>query len=153
MTYRNLWTDDDERVTVTGDHLIYSTLAPNDSISTPTQSDRVQPGHYLFKRKLFTGRELIVATRVVRLSHDVIRGVYAPLTTEGTIVVDDIVTSCYASLNSHALAHLAMAPFRFAHHVIGSRDQRSTPSDGVHWYAEILLRFAEKILPDDAWYR
>jgi len=39
-------------------------------------------------------------------------GVYAPLTLEGTIIVNGIAASCYAYTHSHRLAHAAMKPVR-----------------------------------------
>lgn len=162
MTFQVLWTDDGRRTTLTGDHLIYS-VPDNESAvvprrdDSPVYADSVRVGQFVFRLEPSENgnkrRERIIIARVARLSRDVLDGVYAPLTSEGTIVVDDAVTSCYASLNSHALAHVAMAPFRAAYHVMGSRDRSSTPPAGVHWYAEILLRFAKTILPDDTWYR
>ena len=41
-------------------------------------------------------------------------GAYVPLTEQGKIIVDGVLTSCYADVN-HDLAHLTMAPMqRFA---------------------------------------
>jgi hypothetical protein len=40
-------------------------------------------------------------------------GVYSPLTTSGTLIVDGFQTSCYAEVGSHKLAHTVMAPLRF----------------------------------------
>lgn len=164
MTFQVLWTDDGRRTTLTGDHLIYSVpdngsaVVPRREDDSPVYADSVRVGQFVFRPEPSENgnkrRERIITARVARLSRDVFDGVYAPLTSEGTIVVDDAVTSCYASLSSHALAHVAMAPFRAAYHVMGSRDRSSTPPPaGVHWYAEILLRFAKTILPDDTWYR
>jgi len=39
-------------------------------------------------------------------------GVYAPITTSGTVVVNGIVASCYAAVGSHRAAHAAMKPVR-----------------------------------------
>lgn len=39
-------------------------------------------------------------------------GVYAPITTTGTVVVNGIVASCYAAVGSHRAAHAAMKPVR-----------------------------------------
>jgi len=37
-------------------------------------------------------------------------GIYAPLSTEGTLIVNNFLTSCYASFHSHDIAHLVMLP-------------------------------------------
>lgn len=42
------------------------------------------------------------------------QGVYAPITTTGTVVVNGIVASCYAAVSSHRAAHAAMKPVRSA---------------------------------------
>jgi len=39
-------------------------------------------------------------------------GVYAPITTSGTVVVNGVVASCYAAVGSHKAAHAAMKPVR-----------------------------------------
>ena len=39
-------------------------------------------------------------------------GAYTPLTSEGNIIVDGILASCYADVNDHAVAHLEMILMR-----------------------------------------
>jgi len=51
-------------------------------------------------------------TKVKSIVSKVQTGVYAPLTSTGTILVDGLLASCYAHLASHDLAHLAFLPFR-----------------------------------------
>ncbi len=42
-----------------------------------------------------------------------VHGFIAPLTLSGTILVDDILISCYAIIENHNLAHSIMAPVRW----------------------------------------
>ena len=71
-------------------------------------------------------------------------GLYAPLTQHGSIVVDGVLASCYAAVDSHELSHWALAPLRFFHSVLGPSQVQS---DGLHWYPR-LLQTLGKILLD-----
>jgi sonic hedgehog protein len=51
---------------------------------------------------------------VVAVSMSSLRGTYAPLTAAGTLVVDNVVASCYADIDSHCVAHAAFLPLRWA---------------------------------------
>lgn len=77
------------------------------------------------------------------------RGVFAPLTKVGTIIVDDALASCYALVGSHSLAHAAMAPLRWMSSWSDSRETRR----GVHWYANVLYTFSDYVLPTSYRYR
>ncbi|KAJ0178737.1 hypothetical protein K1T71_005512 [Dendrolimus kikuchii] len=81
-------------------------------------------------------------SKVVKTSLVPKRGVYAPLTKAGTIIVDDALASCYALVQSHSLAHAAMAPLRW---MAGWRTAR--PAKGVHWYASALYHVGDYVLP------
>lgn len=85
---------------------------------------------------------------VVRRQYVTKRGVFAPLTKAGTIIVDDALASCYAMVKSHSLAHTAMAPLRWMSAWSGKESPR-----GVHWYANALYAMGDFVLPSSYRYR
>lgn len=101
----------------------------------------VKIGDYL----LVTGKDGTKRSRVVSTQVVLRRGVFAPLTTAGTLLVDGALASCYALVNSHTLAHAAMWPLRWA----GSLHWFSSSSSprGVHWFARTLYSAADYVLP------
>lgn len=50
--------------------------------------------------------------KVDKISFDFTTGFIAPLTNEGTLLVNNIHTSCYAEINSHLVADLAVTPMK-----------------------------------------
>lgn len=94
-------------------------------------------------------------------------GVYAPLTEIGTVVVNDVVVSCYATVDSQSLADWAFLPLRLVWNVeqgfqrlwrllsgplrVWSNDSRIINSKtipvGVHWYARMLHKVADYLIP------
>lgn len=53
--------------------------------------------------------------KIVGIEAKIETGVYAPLTSTGNMVVDGVLSSCYALIDDQALAHFAFAPVRLAH--------------------------------------
>ncbi|CAL7937556.1 unnamed protein product [Xylocopa violacea] len=90
-------------------------------------------------------------------------GIYAPLTTEGTVLVDDVVASCYAFVDNQELAHLAFLPYRmwssvksfFERRSSTAEDQRypdvrqdsRTGQEGILWYASFLYWISTYVMP------
>lgn len=74
-------------------------------------------------------------SRITRVTVRGSRGAFAPLTQQGTLVVDGVVASCYAVLEQHSLAHWAFSPLRLLHRWTGSTGSHS---DGIHWYSQLL---------------
>ncbi|XP_050521395.1 protein hedgehog isoform X2 [Daktulosphaira vitifoliae] len=106
------------------------------------------------------------AERVVEVRHIERQGLYAPLTVDGTVVVDDIVASCYAVLDSQRLAHWAFLParmvaaarasfngfiWRLAHPLTsGAPDNlvdNNDPPEGIHWYPRMLYAISGYVIP------
>lgn len=133
-----------------------------------TFASKVQIGDWI----VTTGRDgRPVPQRVVDVSAVVHQGVLAPLTDQGTLVVDQVVVSCYAVIDNQAIAHWAFAPIRLANNVregfihfwrtlnspvsasssSSSRSSSTTKTTnnnvGIHWYAQMLYRIARFVLP------
>ncbi|KAK0133854.1 Indian hedgehog B protein [Merluccius polli] len=70
-------------------------------------------------------------------------GVYAPLTTHGTLVVDGVLASCYAAMDRHDLAHAAFLPLRAMHGWAGTTRHQD---EGLHWYARFLHWLGRAVL-------
>ena len=68
-----------------------------------------------------------------------------PLTMEGTIVVDGVLTSCYASID-HTLGHIAMAPMRWFPKIMGKIFGEDS---GFSVYAYIAEDLGKWMLPSD----
>lgn len=139
-----------------------------------TFASRVQIGDWVVVADPATGR--LTPQRVVDISAVVRHGVLAPLTAEGTLVVDQVVVSCYAVIDDQSIAHWAFAPVRLLDNVQqglihfwrsirlssssspAAGEGRSAVSPvpgapaspsatGVHWYAQMLYSIARYVLP------
>ena len=53
--------------------------------------------------------------KITKLGRKQETGAFAPLTESGTILVNNVLASCYANCQSHTLSHIAFAPLRFWH--------------------------------------
>lgn len=112
----------------------------------------------------------IIEDSVVQINGVIRTGVYAPLTETGTVVVNDVVVSCYATVDSQSLADWAFLPLRLVWNVergfgrlwnilsnpLGdwqSSDSKTSVTSlrtiptGVHWYARFLYVTADYLIP------
>ena len=142
-------------ITLTKDHLIYASSSASAYDIRPRFAGKVARGDYVF----CADDDDELAVREV-VSVDLVYfdgGVYAPLTSSGNVVVDDVITSCYAEVTSHSLAHVAMAPLRVAYWLVRylhlgrtetSLDSRQSGTYGIHPYASLLRSVAYYFLPE-----
>lgn len=147
---------------------------------TPTHLvPRKQINHIetLFAEKIRIGDILLVSDSNNGVSEDsvveirgIIRtGVYAPLTEVGTVVINDIIVSCFATVDSQEIADWAFFPMRLVWNVkqgfkriwrvlskpldVWSSEYNTTVTSsktipsGVHWYAKMLYAVADYIIP------
>lgn len=106
-------TENGAEISVTPAHLLLST-------STISSQNVQRRNQYVFADRLEEGDFLLVSVngslvpqKITKISSQLSRGVYAPLTNEGTIIVDNVVASCYALVDSQFVAHLSFMPIRF----------------------------------------
>ncbi|XP_076837661.1 tiggy-winkle hedgehog protein [Brachyhypopomus gauderio] len=114
----------------------------------------VQPGHEVF---VLDGVRNPRTVRVERIHTVENTGSYAPLTAHGTIVVDQVLVSCYAVIEQHRWAHWAFAPVRMTHWATwwflpAPSSNVTLQQDGVHWYSNVLVHIGTWLLDRDSFH-
>ncbi|XP_018550905.1 sonic hedgehog protein [Lates calcarifer] len=145
-------TDSGQKITLTAAHLLFVGHSNHTEKVVKRMSaifaSQVQPGQEVFvfdaeRRRL----QPVTVKRIYTQEHE---GSFAPVTVQGTVVVDQVLASCYAAIEDHDLAHWALAPVRLAHWVssliFSSQPQASAQNDGVHWYSKILYQLGTWLL-------
>lgn len=159
-------------ITITPSHLILRWQKPNTTVlheAIPVYAQDIRVDDQLLISG-HTGAARLHVDRISKIEEIFETGVYAPLTTSGTIVVNDVVASCYAVIFSQRLAHLSFAPLRLfsalelsfkrfymittSPFVAKSASRNSSltarylPPNGVHWYCRFLERVTEFFVPN-----
>ena len=107
-------------------------------------ASNIKTGDYIF---VLSSNMSMVPERVDTVTSVSMRGAYAPLTAEGTIVVNNVATSCYAVIENHNLAHTAFAPLRYLYSWLPGIFLPPTEQQGHHWYTLLLARIGHYIYP------
>lgn len=150
------------------------TLSSGRTITATVSHLLVASGVSVFAGSLRVGDRLLtrdaranrlVEDAIVRIEGVLHTGVYAPLTATGTVVVDDVLASCYATVDSQEIAQLAFAPVRVLVNVRRGLDRvwrvvtspvsgwavekasTTRPAVGVHWYARFLYVIGDTLIP------
>ena len=84
---------------------------------------------------------------------DPVEGFAAPLTLSGTLLVNGILASNYAIIDSQRVAHAVMAPVRWWYAGVsralgdtGVNWQIEKQSNGTHWFPDMLYSFTHTYL-------
>lgn len=131
-------------LSLTAAHLLFvgeNATAPMTAIF----ASQVRPGQYVLVTEGGELRPAQVAAVSVRM--DI--GAYAPLTSHGTLVVDEVVASCFALVKEQHLAQLAFWPLRLYLSLPGGH---RTQPEGVHWYSALLYRLGRMLLTSDSFH-
>ncbi|XP_061404116.1 indian hedgehog protein-like, partial [Lethenteron reissneri] len=183
-----LETEGGGRLLVTPSHLVFAAPGDSDDDGGGDSGSGVPPEERavaLFASRVRPGIGVVVgddgaprlrAVRVVRVSWVEALGSYAPLTHHGTAIVDGLLVSCYAAVETHGLAHVAFAPLRTAHELMrglgihsrssssggdgnssgsGSSSSKNAPGaegEGIHWYPRLLHTLARLLLGEDVFH-
>ena len=153
--------EDGSVLTLTPSHLVYAGRPDCEALECMAASyaGNVAPGDTIL---VTVGQAGVRVTRVASVSVTSSTGVFAPLTRSGNLVVDGVLASCYAVIDSHTVAHAAFLPVRWYYslkagaasllrsvHILSEAVPRSLsviPS-GVHWYPDLLYSLARTVMP------
>lgn len=149
------------RLLLTAAHLLFVAPQQNQSEAGPAGgralfASRVRPGQRVFV--LGEGGRQLLPAAVHRVSlREEASGAYAPLTAQGTILIDRVLASCYAVIEEHSWAHWAFAPFRLLQAVLAAlcpsaegSSMGEPPAPGIHWYSRLLYRIGSWVLDSDS---
>ncbi|KAM3860522.1 sonic hedgehog protein [Diretmus argenteus] len=142
-------TESGQKITLTAAHLLFVVRnSTGDRRMSAVFASQVQPGqHVLVFDEAHERLTPVTVKRIYTQEHE---GSFAPVTVQGTVVVDRVLASCYAVIEDHELAHWALAPVRLSHWVsswLSHPQSRGTAQkDGVHWYSKILYQLGTWIL-------
>ncbi len=106
---------------------------------------------FVWAEKLEEGDEILVLSskhanqtnweKIIDINEVDKQGLMAPLTEQGTIIVNNVHASCYALVKSHKVAHFALAPYRFYHRLFGQLSDRNSMTTPILSYADLLFHF------------
>lgn len=160
---------------------------------TPSHLLPVEGKSIIFAARVQVGDKILVrdSEEAENMVHDALRydriieaklvleeGVFAPLTNEGTVLIDDVVASCYAIIESQTIAHYSFIPYRFwtyvksgvsrfAKFIIESVKREpevvvrtsmtkelkgEEQPEGVLWYASMLYTLSAYVVPSNMMY-
>ena len=155
--------EDGSKLTLTPSHLVFTGRTDCEELECMEASyaGNLAPGDTIVVTRGQTEAGVKV-TRVASVSVTSSTGVFAPLTRSGNLVVDGVLASCYAVIDSQTVAHVAFLPVRWYYslksgaasllrsvHILSEAVPRSLsviPS-GVHWYPDLLYSLARTIMP------
>uniref|UniRef100_A0A1B0C973 Putative sonic hedgehog n=1 Tax=Lutzomyia longipalpis TaxID=7200 RepID=A0A1B0C973_LUTLO len=138
--------DGNTHLSVTPSHLLMSV----DSVGSRSFvfADSIEEGDLLL---VAVNGTTLVPRRVLRVSVAVSRGVFAPLTRHGTVIVDSVAASCYALVESQSVAHWSFLPVRAATTISrwfsATKVPEASRQNGIHWYAKALYAIKDYVLP------
>ncbi|CAF0974247.1 unnamed protein product [Adineta ricciae] len=135
--FKHLTTISDQQLSLTSNHLLLT-----------------DKNEYIMAKNIHAGTNIVimndkgvlVSETVVNVIDIVKQGYIAPLTQEGTIIVNNIAASCYATINNHRIAHVALAPMRWWYSWFG-KEQHANEIIGLHWFPKMLYEITAFLMP------
>ena len=128
------------QISLTSSHLIYVKEKGFIKAASVNVGDHLQI--YSEKTKRLTD------FKVSRINYELKRGYIAPLTNQGTLLVNGVHASCYAEINSHYLADVAMTPLKLWNILVNLFDyERSKDETSINTYADAIYKLAVTMVP------
>lgn len=140
-SFLHLKTESNHELKVSGSHLIAQNLG-----ATFIRARELRTGDLL--TTVDESSESIREERIDSIRVESVKSYSAPLTWHGTLLVNDVLTSSYAHVKSHRLAHFGMTPVRFWWYLFDKKSDWAIrkQANGTHWFPSLLERFADSYL-------
>lgn len=142
-----------KRIVLTTDHLIFASKycqVPLFNLARIPFAKDVQEGDCVFTvGKTTDGEQILRLDKVISVKQQQVTGLYAPVTLEGTIIVSDVVASCYAILENHWYAHNIFAVFHYLPEQARPEIQKMFTSMSTFQLAKWLWSINDKITSVD----
>lgn len=135
------------KITLTPEHIIF--VGKN---RQPKHASSLIPGDQLYFITHDNNRQTLTMSIVLSILKVKRRGIYAPLTYSGRLLVENVDVSCYCTLNplkavgkeiisSHTLAHAGFLPLRIAFKLgLNISNNQTNDETGIHGYARWLMK-------------
>ena len=148
VNYLRIALEDASSIVLSSNHLIMS-----GERMKATMARNIKVDHVLFT---INEEEVISSRKVVAVEEIIDSGVFCPITKEGNVVVNNILASCYASVNDQAffhglfkvsaqnMAHLGLLPMRVLHKF---RLKWVSQSAGKNEFVHPYIRWLCKLKP------
>ena len=125
------------QISLTSSHLIYVKEKGFVKAKHVIVGDSLQ----IFSLKLNRLTDFIVS----RVSFELKTGFIAPLTNQGTLLVNGVHASCYAEINSHYLADVAMTPLKLWYMMLGQNHFQEEKT--INSFADALYKISSTLVP------
>jgi hypothetical protein len=135
--FKQVMTRSGHQLTVTPLHLVLT------NSSGYIMAKNIEPGMSIY---VVDDNGSLMIESVSQVTDVVKQGYVAPLTGEGTLIVNQVVASCYASIKSHHLAHAALAPMRWWYQWTGVTKAHHE-LEGMHWFPNMLFQWTQLLAP------
>ena len=136
--FKQLTTDSRQQLTLTPSHLLLT------DVHGYLMAKDIRIGMNVFV--LNSNNHSFALETITNIDTIVRLGFIAPLTNEGTLIVNNIATSCYATVHNHQLAHRVLLPMRWWYRLFGV-SHVSKEINGIHWFPKTLYKLTEFFLP------
>ena len=166
-TFYTIYTSNAKRLSLTANHLIYRSTCFSGNATNVLNfaqcaeavfADDIRIGDVIYH--ITSDLRQLDPTYVTQITIEHSMGKYAPLTTAGNVVINDIIVSCYATINSHSVAHASFAPLRLYHKInnlfvpLFANDVHSDSrlANWYTWYVDMLAFVGQTLLPSRVWF-
>lgn len=135
--FKQITTNTGRQLSLTSSHLL-----PTD-IHGYVMAKNIRIGMNVY---VMNDNDVLITETVSNVSDIMKQGYIAPLTEEGTLIVNNVAASCYATINSHYTAHMVLSPLRWWYNLFGISSQ-SNEMIGIHWFPKMLYELTTFLIP------